>query len=126
MDFISKNFRYATERFGVVLERAAAGEKVYLRALSRDQPTHQPANIEQDFPELAMDFCLPETLSYVRDHLFSSVLRVSGRVNMWLHYDVSCELPTSSGIIQPFQYNRLSDSQRSWRICMYRSREGSA
>lgn len=89
MDFNSKNFRYISETFGKVMARAAAGERVYLRALSQNKPSEQPANISNDFPELAKDFSLPEELEYVNRCHFSSVLRVSGRTNMWLHYDVS-------------------------------------
>lgn len=43
----------------------------------------------EDFPTLAPDFVLPPELSLVEENIFSSVLRVSGPVNMWLHYDVS-------------------------------------
>ncbi|KFG83237.1 Leucine carboxyl methyltransferase family [Metarhizium anisopliae] len=88
MDFNSKNFRYVTEPFGKVMERAEAGERIYLRALSRDKPSERPANIQDDFSALAEDFCLPRELDSANRCLFSSVLRVSGRINMWLHYDV--------------------------------------
>lgn len=92
MDFNSKNFRYVTEEFGKVMSRAEAGDRLYLRALSSDKPTEKPANIDEDFPALAKDFKLPLELAFVKQNLFSSVLRVSGRVNMWLHYDVSYTL----------------------------------
>ncbi|XWX00997.1 hypothetical protein V2A60_009022 [Cordyceps javanica] len=88
MDFNAKNFRYVTEDFGTAMAKAKKGDRLYLRSLSNDRPTEQPAKLEEDFPGLAADFVLPEELSYVREHLFSSVLRVSGQVNMWLHYDV--------------------------------------
>ena len=55
----------------------------------RDRPADQPANLTEDFPELAKDFMLPVELSHVTQHQFSSVLRISGLVDMWLHYDVS-------------------------------------
>ncbi|KHN97835.1 Leucine carboxyl methyltransferase 2 [Metarhizium album ARSEF 1941] len=88
MDFNSKNFRYITETFGNVMARAEAGERIYLRALSRDEPSERPANIHDDFPGLAVDFRLPGEMDRASRCLFSSVLRVSGHVNMWLHYDV--------------------------------------
>jgi tRNA wybutosine-synthesizing protein 4 len=88
MDFNSKNFRYITEPFGKVMARAGAGERVYLRALSRDKPSERPANIQDDFPGLADDFSLPLEMRGVNQSMFSSVLRISGRTNMWLHYDV--------------------------------------
>jgi tRNA wybutosine-synthesizing protein 4 len=33
-----------------------------------------------------------DTLKYVRDNIHSSPLRISGPVNMWLHYDVSLNI----------------------------------
>lgn len=62
---------------------------MYLRALSRSKPSDIPANLNDDFPFLAPDFRLPPELSFASDCLFSSILRLSGRANMWLHYDVS-------------------------------------
>ncbi|EGX89188.1 leucine carboxyl methyltransferase [Cordyceps militaris CM01] len=88
MDFNAKNFQYVTSDFGTIMARAKNGDRLYLRSLSNDKPTEQPAKLEEDFPDLATEFVLPEQLSYVKKQLFSSVLRVSGRVNMWLHYDV--------------------------------------
>lgn len=92
MDFNLKNFRYVTDSFGRAMERMERGERLYLRSLSRAAPSEAPAMLERDFAGLAGDFALPGELDYVRQHLFSSVLRVSGRVNMWLHYDVSIGL----------------------------------
>ncbi|KOS19531.1 tRNA wybutosine-synthesizing protein 4 [Escovopsis weberi] len=88
MDFTSKNFSYVTESFGSVMERVRSGARLYLRSLSHEKPSEMPAQIEDDFPSLAADFSLPPELDYVTKGKFSSVLRVSGRVNMWLHYDV--------------------------------------
>ncbi|OTA02640.1 hypothetical protein A9Z42_0030430 [Trichoderma parareesei] len=88
LDFNSKNFRYVTDSFGSIMGKLQTGSRVYLRALSRDKPTEVPAKLEEDFPNLAEDFVLPPEMAYIKDHLFSSVLRLSGRVNMWLHYDV--------------------------------------
>ncbi|KAF9765970.1 tRNA methyltransferase ppm2 [Fusarium sp. DS 682] len=94
MDFNSKNFRYVTEPFSVFMAKAAKGEALYLRALSEANPTESPANLQDDFPTLADDFQLPEELSLVKDRMFSSVLRISGRANMWLHYDVMANVYT--------------------------------
>ncbi|PHH65395.1 hypothetical protein CDD81_2499 [Ophiocordyceps australis] len=88
MDFNSKNFDYISDSFENVMAKMEAGARMYLRCLSRDKPTEQPADLEKDFPQLSPDLCLPPELSMVKDRLFSSILRVSGRVTMWLHYDV--------------------------------------
>ncbi|KAI1278666.1 leucine carboxyl methyltransferase [Xylaria sp. FL0933] len=88
MDFNSKNFSYITKNFASFMKEVELGGKQYLRALSEDHPSDLPANIERDFPGLSGDFQLPSELSFVRRNQFSSVLRISGRVNMWLHYDV--------------------------------------
>jgi tRNA wybutosine-synthesizing protein 4 len=89
MDFNSKNFRYVTEAFGRVMEKMAVGGRLYLRSLSREKPSEYAANLNDDFPALAKDFVLPKEIGIVMDRFFSSVLRLSGRANMWLHYDVS-------------------------------------
>jgi tRNA wybutosine-synthesizing protein 4 len=89
MDFNSKNFQYVTDSFGNIMERIQAGGRLYLRSLSHTKPSETPANIDEDFPGIGQDFCLPEELDFVKQNLFSSILRISGRVNMWLHYDVS-------------------------------------
>ncbi|KAM4066960.1 cupin-like domain-containing protein [Hirsutella rhossiliensis] len=94
MDFNSKNFRYVRDSFEAVMAKMQAGGRLYLRSLSHRKPSEQPANLEEDFPRLAEDFCLPPELNYVSRNLFSSVLRVSGRVNMWLHYDVMANVYT--------------------------------
>ena len=88
MDFNSKNFAYISTSFGKAMAEMQAGSRMYLRSLSRSKPSEEPANLEHDFPELVQDFCLPPELRYVDSSLFSSVLRISGRVSMWLHYDV--------------------------------------
>ncbi|KAI0441478.1 leucine carboxyl methyltransferase [Xylaria telfairii] len=88
MDFNTKNFSYTTKHFASFMEEVEKGEKQYLRALSQEHPSDQPANIEADFPGIASDFQLPPELSFVKRNEHSSVLRISGRVNMWLHYDV--------------------------------------
>lgn len=88
MDFVEKNFRYTTMSFARLLDRAEAGLPVYLRALSADEPAGRPANLTEDFSELARDFRLPPELEHVDKTMHSLVLRVAGPVAMWLHYDV--------------------------------------
>ncbi|KAH8897815.1 methyltransferase-like protein [Thozetella sp. PMI_491] len=88
MDFVRKNFQYVTTSFRDFAARVEKEDMVYLRALSSDEPSDKPANLTADFPSLAAEFVLPPELGFVSDNLFSSVLRVSGPVNMWLHYDV--------------------------------------
>ncbi|OAA59675.1 leucine carboxyl methyltransferase [Niveomyces insectorum RCEF 264] len=88
MDFVSKNFRYQTQDFKEFITNVDAGKMLYLRALSADKPSDAPARLDVDFPTVAGDFALPSQLAFANDRLFSSVLRVSGPVNMWLHYDV--------------------------------------
>ncbi|RSL61585.1 tRNA wybutosine-synthesizing protein 4 [Fusarium duplospermum] len=94
LDFNSKNFRYVTETFKEFMDKAARGEGLYLRALSEEKPSEAPANLADDFPSLAEDFRLPAELDYITERLFSSVLRISGRANMWLHYDVMANVYT--------------------------------
>lgn len=88
MSFQSKNFRYTTKPFGVFLDDISSGAKQYLRSLALEKPTDRPADFAIDYPEIAPDFQLPEELQMVREHAHSSVLRISGPVAMWLHYDV--------------------------------------
>jgi len=88
MDFQNKNFTYETRDFGNFLDSCQRGEQLYLRALSRNSPSDQPTNLADDYPEIAADFELPGELLYCVENLHSSPLRISGPVNMWLHYDV--------------------------------------
>lgn len=92
MDFNSKNFSYVTKEFGIFMDEVQKGAKMYLRALSEGSPADKPAILSQDFPNLAEELVLPPELSYVEGNTFSSVLRITGPVNMWLHYDVSFRL----------------------------------
>ncbi|KAI1419357.1 leucine carboxyl methyltransferase [Xylaria sp. FL1777] len=114
MDFNSKNFSYTTKDFASFMKEIEQGGKQYLRALSGENPSDLPANIEADFPGLASDFQLPPELSFVRRNEFSSVLRISGRVNMWLHYDVManvyCQITGSKKLrmFPPSDINYLS------------------
>ncbi|KAK5000385.1 tRNA methyltransferase ppm2 [Elasticomyces elasticus] len=88
MNFQTKNFSYETKVFGDFLDAASTGEKLYLRTLSVEQPSVKVTKLETDFPSIADDFILPTQLQVAMDNLHSSPLRISGMVNMWLHYDV--------------------------------------
>ena len=88
MDFHNKNFKYSRKNFGVFADEVAQGSKQYLRSLASENPAHRPADFWADYPDLASDFALPSELDLVRQNMHSSVLRISGPVNMWLHYDV--------------------------------------
>ncbi|KAJ0125523.1 leucine carboxyl methyltransferase [Diaporthe amygdali] len=92
MDFKAKNFRYTSMTFGEFARGIQNGARLYLRALSADAPSDRPANLAHDFPSLAADFRLPEALSMCSDNLHSSILRVSGQLDMWLHYDVQANV----------------------------------
>ena len=94
MNFQAKNFRYTTKPLAQFLDEIANGSQQYLRSLSSEQPSEKPAKFAYDFPELAADFKLPPQLVAASQNAHSSPLRISGPVNMWLHYDVS--LPASS------------------------------
>jgi tRNA wybutosine-synthesizing protein 4 len=87
MDFISKNFEYIKKPFGEFLTAINAGEKLYLRSLSAEKPSELPANISRDFPGISEDFDLPPELTMVIENAHSSPLRISGPVDMWLHYE---------------------------------------
>ena len=88
MDFNTKNFGYVTKAFADFANEVRQGRRLYLRALSTQEPSALPASLINDFPGIAGDFVLPPQLSFVEENTFSSVLRISGPVNMWLHYDV--------------------------------------
>lgn len=96
MDFNAKNFSYVTNTFAEFAKEVQNGSKLYLRALSTDEPADLPANLAADFPSISADFTLPPELAFVKENTFSSVLRISGPVNMWLHYDV-CVITARSG-----------------------------
>ncbi|KAI9657812.1 MAG: tRNA methyltransferase ppm2 [Trizodia sp. TS-e1964] len=88
MNFQMKNFSYITQSFGEFIDAIQQGGRLYLRSLSQAKPTELPADLSRDFPTIAADFHLPETMEMVQQNLHSSPLRISGPVNMWLHYDV--------------------------------------
>ncbi|KAH8597896.1 hypothetical protein B0O99DRAFT_650746 [Bisporella sp. PMI_857] len=88
MSFTAKNFQYSTKSFGDFIDQTEDGAKLYLRSLSSNNPSESPANVATDFPTIAPDFQLPPELNVINQGFHSSVLRISGPVNMWLHYDV--------------------------------------
>jgi len=95
MNFLSKNFKYESRSFAHFIDSvfSPTQEKVYLRAVS-DDAKNKPAKLEDDFPNLAKDFEIPDILcgsgGIDTDRIFSSVLRVGGvGTSMWLHYDVN-------------------------------------
>ena len=88
MDFLLKNFKYAKKPFNNFIDEITQGSPQYLRSLSSQNPSGKPADISVDFPELAASFKLPPQLDIVKQKMHSSVLRISGPVTMWLHYDV--------------------------------------
>lgn len=88
MDFQLKNFKYVKKPFQDFVDEITQGSPQYLRSLSSQNPSGKPADISLDFPELASSFELPPQLDIVKQKMHSSVLRISGPVTMWLHYDV--------------------------------------
>jgi tRNA wybutosine-synthesizing protein 4 len=90
MNFLAKDFDYATIPFGDFVDKVASGERWYMRAISKD--TNTPTSLEEDFPTIAQDFQIPTELAYITANMHSSVLRMSGPVNMWLHFDVQANI----------------------------------
>ena len=88
MNFLDKNFAYTTKSMARFIDDISQGSPQYLRSLAAEKPSNQPADFAHDFPSLAQDFVLPTGLQQVVSNVHSSVLRISGPVNMWLHYDV--------------------------------------
>ena len=89
MNFQMKNFGYVKKPFGEFMHEACNGSPQYLRSLSAEKPAQEPARFYDDFPSLQDQFQLPQQLETVVRNQHSSPLRISGPVNMWLHYDVS-------------------------------------
>ncbi|KAL8695967.1 MAG: hypothetical protein Q9201_007884 [Fulgogasparrea decipioides] len=89
MNFQHKNFRYVKKPFGEFIQEVhVSGSRQYLRSLAAEKSADEPARFYKDFPALRDDFCLPLQLQTVALNEHSSPLRISGPVNMWLHYDV--------------------------------------
>jgi tRNA wybutosine-synthesizing protein 4 len=103
LSFREKNFAYETVPFRTFTNAAAIGSHVYMRALSTSKPSKLPASLANDYPTLATDFQVPEALKFAEQYQHSSVLRISGNVNMWLHYDVMsnilCQVTGSKRVI---------------------------
>lgn len=78
MDFQSKNFAYVNKAFGEFIDQAKDGGRLYLRSVSSQNPTQQPADIKRDFPSLADDFKLPPEVAIAHENFHSSPLRISG------------------------------------------------
>lgn len=86
-----KNFSYKTCEFSIFSKLLERKEHVYLRALASQDTFKEAANFWKDFPEISEEFRIPEALDHVlqlKSKLHSSVLRVSGDVCIWIHYDV--------------------------------------
>lgn len=88
MGFQQRNFEYVRKPFRTFIDEIRVGSKQYLRSLASDEPSRTPADFWADFPALGPDFGLPPELQRVNKTMHSSVLRISGPVAMWLHYDV--------------------------------------
>lgn len=92
MSFLDKNFKYTSMRFGDFVDGIEAGRRLYLRALSTDEPAGKATSLALDYPSLSPDFELPPELARVATNAHSSPLRLSGPVTMWLHYDVMANI----------------------------------
>ncbi len=92
MSFHEKNFVYEKTTIRELIDRMQSGKLVYLRSTSTDRA--KPALLEQDFPEIAGDYRLPEAMQEcIGERKFSSVLRIAGAgTGLWLHYDVMANL----------------------------------
>ena len=88
MVFASKNFSIKHRTCEEFIKAAVQGQPTYLRSIGA-KDRRAPANFHDDFPSLAADFHLPRSFPMHELIVHSSVLRISGQVNMWLHYDVS-------------------------------------
>jgi tRNA wybutosine-synthesizing protein 4 len=88
MNFQKKDFKYTPLAFSDFLDGVEKGNHLYLRSISSTSPNSAPAQLAVDFPEIADDFELPRPLRFIQEKVHSSPLRISGSVNMWLHYDM--------------------------------------
>lgn len=80
-------------QFGEFMDAINQGDKLYLRSLSANRPSELPAELSRDFPTIAADFNLPSELDLVKETSHSSPIRISGPVNMWLHYEYVYNIP---------------------------------
>jgi len=90
MNFQEKNFNYVQKPFNTFIDEISGGSRQYqyLRSIASIDPSGKPADFWADFPELGPEFELPSEYDTVKRNMHSSVLRISGPVTMWLHYDV--------------------------------------
>jgi tRNA wybutosine-synthesizing protein 4 len=91
-----RNIRYNSLPFGQFKVLLDHGYHCYLRSLNCSSNLEVPADFWSDFPGLRDDFKLPVFLKDafgISDTTFhSAILRVSGDVTMWVHYDVMSNL----------------------------------
>ena len=89
MNFQRKDFTYRNLPFHHFLNKLNdKSSHLYLRSLAAESPASNPANLRDDWPEIARDFHIPSLLKDVETNLHSSPLRISNDISMWLHYDV--------------------------------------
>lgn len=96
LDFINKNFKYKTCKFEefanlLVDENRDANQQcakhVYLRSVSSNRTSKNPANINDDFPQISADLQPPNFVPY--EKAFSSILRIaSSNLQVWTHFDL--------------------------------------
>ena len=98
MSFEKKNFIIRKNTFAEFLDAIVRGEARYLRSVS-SLDRHKPANFSQDFEALNTDFILADELTIPTNKTHSSVLRISGPINMWLHYDVMLTSTVTFGFV---------------------------
>ena len=114
MLFESKNFVIKKNTFSELIDAIASGEKRYLRSVS-SHDRYKPADFVSDFEALASDFALTDRLHIPASQVHSKVFRVSGPINMWLHYDVG---------VRPYSrnwYQRLTGVARFFQTSSARS-----
>jgi tRNA wybutosine-synthesizing protein 4 len=86
-----KSFQYRTCEFSEFVSLLKQRKHVYLRALASNASFKEPANFWRDFSDISDDFIIPEIVQTdfnLKDSLHSAVLRISGDVSIWIHYDV--------------------------------------
>lgn len=89
MNFLCKDFAYQTISFSQFLDTLSTpSSHLYLRSLAAENPSSSPAQFATDWPEISLDYNIPEQLASIEPNIHSSVLRISNDITMWLHYDV--------------------------------------
>jgi tRNA wybutosine-synthesizing protein 4 len=92
MTFKSENLQYVEKSVGEFLDSMMAGSKTSLCAVSTSQSNQLPTKLEEDFPTIAAEFQLPDSLASIKENHHSSPLEISGPASLWLHYDVLANL----------------------------------